>query len=202
MVINRFNHLKKIVESIVDDKVLRNAIKKGTSKEATAFYDEIVDMLRFRRYPLRRGEIANGAGDRVDPIRGLTPTQRLHPGSPPLHQGMRKPRFSTTKEGVRILMTNVSDHAALFFEEIEPHPIPTSGENEPPLYFWWGAPLPWDRLDGGKPGPVKTGSINHPGHMAYLEIVDELYREKRERPLTKALWDTISNLIKVKFQNA
>lgn len=201
MVINNFRDLIKKIESI-DSETFRKETAKQLKQPARRFNRHIINFLQEKNYPLRKGIISQPiTKNRIDPIYGRTPTQRLHGMT--LAEGQLQPRFYKRKKrnthtNVRILFTNKAEHANLFFEETKPHTIPAN--NEKGLVFWVGfsngVGVPWHPpYVGNIPGPrIMDIDVSHPGTLAYNRYINEIFEQHYEKPFSDTL-TSISNAV-------
>lgn len=172
--------LIRTLEDIQGGRIGLKIYREELTPPAQQFNRHIVDWLKNKKYPLRKGQLTNQTDVRVDELYGQTPTQRLHPGELPLWQAQRfRIRKIRGIMSLRIIFENLAEHAPLFFEEIEPHgPIVHSTPGNR-LKFWSGDPLPWmpPKVRGwtDTPGSFFPMQVDHPGHMAYWRLVAELF---------------------------
>ena len=152
------------LKKVQDKRVVRRTIREEYRGLADDYWRDVIKWLQNKT-----------SGNRVDPIYGKTPTERLHPGSPSIVEGMVRPRFLSSKigTGLTVVFENTADHAGYFFDKVPAHPIPTNGK---PLIFWSGNPLPW----GGKSGPRRfpNGINNHPGKPSYSDDLQAIFNAR------------------------
>lgn len=166
------------------EKDAKKAFEKHMKVPAKNYHDWIYDWLKEMKWPLRRGLISPKSRDsRLDPIRDNYPTDRLWPGDGPLYANQRM-SFNRKPDGFSIDFYNEAEHANVFFEKVDEHPINSSPPKD--LVYWAGHPLPWSPpMRQGKAMSVASAGfrkvdasenpINHPGHMQYELILHKAF---------------------------
>lgn len=189
---NRMPVLIRTIENISSGKEGLRILRRELTPPAEQFNRRIVDWLQAKKYPLRRGTIDYPETDeRLDPAYGQTPTERLHPGSPPLWQAQQmRIRKQRGVMSLNVIFENLAEHAKLFFNENRPHLIAPTGDREH-LKFWSGLPLPWMppnvRKWPDEPGTFFPQLVEHPGHMNYANLIHEIFRMEYRRPFARAI---------------
>lgn len=192
---NRIPELTEKIRNLRDQRKVTKSMKTHLSKPARDFHEDIVRFFKDKQYPLRRGRAVSHTADRRDLIRdGQTPTERLHPGSPPLWRGQQAPTFrkEVRQVGVNISFENISEHLNLFLDAIGPHSIPASSV-EKPLQFYMGGNLPWKPRDGAFKY-IKVFAVDHPGKEDYFIYIEDIFEQHRSK-FEEAMQEATGNLI-------
>ena len=177
---NKFPVLIKTIEDIQSGKTGLKIFREELNIPAQSFNKHIVDWLKNKKYPLRKGLLTNQTDVRIDELYGQTPTKRLHPGSLPLWQAQRyRIRKVRNQWSLNIIFENLAEHAPLFFDEVKPHGPIVNNDPTKRLKFWSGTPLPW--MPANVRGWSKTSGaffpwrVDHPGHESYANLVIQLF---------------------------
>ena len=192
-----FKKLQKRIQQIFNPKTRNEAIKKEYQRLSDDYYNEIKNWLQNRKYPLRSGKLGPSNASRMDQIGGRdrNPTQRTHPGSLSLSEGMLRPKFQNVKNGQEIFFNNSAAHANLFFGKTKAHKIQESGRG---LVFWAGTPMPWKPpIDRKKAGPRKYQQVDHPGTMAYNKITQEIFNAHYQKRFQDKLPQIVKRILGV-----
>lgn len=189
MAINKFPALIHTIENILGGRQGLKVFREQLTPPARSFNTHIINWLQDKNYPLRRGAISNATSHRTDELYDQTPTERLHPGNSPLYAAQR---FRIRKiRGVmsqRVIFENLASHAPFFFEKNRPH---IYGYTNKRLKFWSGSPLPWHPANVRR-WPFARGAfypreVEHPGHMAYADLVGDIFRTSYNSVFSRAI---------------
>lgn len=180
---NRFPVLIETVEDIAGGGRGLRYLRRELQPVANDFLYRVVKWLEHREYPLRGGDIDRAIGEREDENYGMTPTERLHPDSESLAEGMRvRLRKIRGVMSLRFIVENTAEHAPFFFSENEGGYEITPNGGKKTLRFWSGEPMPWEppnvRMWPPEAGTFFPKMVIHPGHLNYAELVAELFADE------------------------
>jgi hypothetical protein len=216
MSLNNFNELIDAIKDL-DSSNTRKAVQRKYRPVAKDFNKHIITFLQNKDYPLRQGQIVNPiTNNRIDPIYGKTPTERLHGIT--LAEAQKNPsirkitkvindqsKIRGQKTSARVSFNNEAPHAEWFFEETRPHTI-TPGEN--PLAFWAGFKngqgVPWHPAKTLWNGAYTTvNPVNHPGTQAYHPLITAIFEQQYQGKFSNLLTsvtDTITQKLSRLFR--
>lgn len=161
--INRISNLIN-----VEDEVEKSALIVGNE-----YHEFIVDWIKNRRYPLRRGT--------------LPPNKFRDRSTGQLWRSQQKPRVERSDGRIQLYFENTAPHAGYFFEETRrDYKIPT---NPSVLKFIWGTP--WNSLDDKPPGERIFTSVTHPGTMAYRLLLERIFDREYKNRMSEVLLEGV-----------
>lgn len=178
-----FKKAEQVVQHNLPEEI-RETFREDYSRQANEVHQFIVDWLRNKDYPLRKGSLPPAPPEsRYEPLKGKdlfklnefrssgqTATARLWPGDKPLAESQVLVIEDESDFDFGIRFENEAQHAKFFFQDQPEH------EYGGKMSFWAGKPLPWhpplvDKQPARHEGFVYTLKVNHPGHMNYLSLL-------------------------------
>jgi len=159
------------------------------------FQDNIEPSVVLARDALLQEIVAEQPYGHTEQIYGTTVSERL--GHTPIAAGW-KTALTNIGDGIRLSLSNVSQHVLAVLKGTPPHREPKSGYTK--MYFWWGNPHRWPARDDLPAGPRVFYRVSHPGAEAN-PFLDRAIKQARPE-MASSIRAGVGDYIVQRFLNA